>query len=118
MSSEVSETVRRSIEEAYAAFNSRDIDGALTLMSPGVNWANGMEGGVEVGHDAVREYWTRQWKLIDPNVEPLAFADEEGRVVVTVRQRVRDKSGELISEGTVHHVYEFQDGLVQSMEIR
>src|SRR4029453_12689384 len=112
MESEVGETVRRSIEEAYAAFNRRDVDGALAPMSPDVVWANGMEGGVVLGHEAVREYWTRQWKLIDPQVEPIAFADEDGRVVVTVRQQVRDKRGELISEGTVHHVYEFENGLV------
>jgi ketosteroid isomerase-like protein len=118
MASEVVEALKRSIEEAYAAFNRRDIRGALALMSPSVVWANGMEGGVVVGHDAVREYWSHQWELIDPHVEPFEFTDDGGRVVVTVRQQVRDKQGNEISSGVVHHVYDFDNGLVQSMEIR
>jgi len=79
MRSEVSETVRRSIKEAYAAFNRRDIDGALAMMSPDVVWANGMEGGVVFGHEAVRESWTRQWTLVDPAVEPMEHRHDLGR---------------------------------------
>ena len=33
------------IADAYAAFNRRDIDGALAAMHPDVEWENGMEGG-------------------------------------------------------------------------
>ena len=39
-------------------------------MHPDVIWPNGMEGGTVVGHAAARAYWTRQWGLIDPRVEP------------------------------------------------
>ena len=56
----------------YQAFNSRDIDGALSVMRADVIWANGMEGGFVYGHEGVREYWTRQWQQIDPRVEPRA----------------------------------------------
>ena len=49
------------LRRAYAAFNARDIDGALALMHPDVDWPNGMEGGREHGHDAVRAYWERQF---------------------------------------------------------
>jgi hypothetical protein len=32
-----------------------------------------MEGGFVRGHDGVRSYWTRQWQVLDPTVEPLVF---------------------------------------------
>jgi hypothetical protein len=109
----------RLLRRAYEAFNARDIDGALALMHPDVDWPNGMEGGRERGHDAVRAYWTRQFGLIDSHVEPVGFeVDEEGRVVVDVDQVVRDLDGEVLSDGRVRHVYEFREGLVARMEIK
>jgi ketosteroid isomerase-like protein len=96
------ENERRQLERAYAAFNARDIDGALAGMHPDVEWPNGWEGGVVQGHDAVRDYWTRQWEAIDPTVQPVAFRRaEDGRIVVAVRQTVRDRAGRLLSDGVV-----------------
>ena len=107
------------LRRAYAAFNARDIDQALAVMHPDVDWPNGMEGGRELGHDAVRAYWTRQFGLIDSQVQPVAFADDkEGRVVVEVDQVVRDLDGALISEQRVQHVYTFREGLIARMDIR
>ena len=107
------------LRRAYEAFNARDVDGVLALMHPDVDWPNGMEGGREVGHDAVRAYWTRQFGMIDSHVEPLGSeSDADGRVVVDVHQVVRDLDGELLSDGLVQHVYTFRDGLVTHMEIR
>ena len=61
------------LTRTYRAFNARDIDAVLAVMHPEVDWPNGMEGGRVRGHAAVREYWTRQWTMIDPHVEPLEF---------------------------------------------
>jgi hypothetical protein len=66
--------VRELFASAYAAFNRRDIEGALSAMRPDVEWANGLEGGFVRGHEGVRTYWTRQWQIIDPHVEPIAAA--------------------------------------------
>jgi ketosteroid isomerase-like protein len=106
------------LRQAYAAFNARDIDGALALMHPDVDWPNGLEGGRELGHDAVRAYWTRQFGLIDSHVEPVGFeVDDEGRIVVDVHQVVRDLEGSVLSDGRVRHVYTLRDGLVSRMDI-
>jgi ketosteroid isomerase-like protein len=106
------------IADAYIAFNRRDIDGALAAMHPDVEWENGMEGGFVRGHDEVRSYWTRQWQVLDPTVEPVAFAeDQTGRLVVTVHQLVRDRAGTLLVDQQVQHVYSLRDGLVCRMEI-
>jgi ketosteroid isomerase-like protein len=78
-----------------------------------------MEGGRELGHEAVRAYWTRQFRLIDSHVEPVGFSeDEPGRVVVDVDQVVRKLDGELLSEQRVQHVYTLRDGLIVRMDIR
>ena len=107
------------LERTYAAFNVRDIDTVLIVLHPNVIWPNGMEGGTVVGHAAVRAYWTRQWTVIDPRVEPRGFTVEaDGRVAVTVHQLVRDLAGTVLKEATVEHVYAFEDGLIKSMEIR
>jgi len=104
---------------AYAAFNARNIDGALATMRTDVVWPNGMEGGTVHGHDGVRAYWARQWGMVDPHVELVSFTeDESGRIAVSVHQVVRDLAGNLLLDRMVQHVYTLKDGLIQSMDIR
>ena len=105
------------IEQAYAAFNKRDIDGALALMTQDVSWPKASEGGRVVGGEAIRAYWTRQWGEFDPRVEPLAMVEEEGgRVRVRVHQLVRSLGGEVLADGEVVHVFTVRDGLIAAME--
>jgi hypothetical protein len=107
------------LRAAYARFNARDVDGALALMHPDVDWPNVMEGKRAHGHAAVREYWSRQFEVIDSHVEPEAFSeDAEGRVTVDVHQVVRDLEGNVTSDGCVQHVYTFRDSLVARMDVR
>ena len=42
------------IERAYSAFNRRDIDGALALMTQDVSWPKASEGGKVVGKEEIR----------------------------------------------------------------
>lgn len=107
------------LKHAYAAFNARDIDGALSTMSADVEWPNGMEGGTVRGHDGVRAYWTRQWRMIDPHVDPVSFdPDSAGNVIVGVHQVIRDLSGKVLMDRMVQHIYSLKDRLIQSMTIR
>lgn len=107
------------IAAAYKAFNSRDIDTALSCMQAEVTWPNGMEGGTVYGREAVREYWTRQWTIIDPVVTPVRFEKlDNGAIDVTVHQVVKDMSGNLLLDKTIHHVYSLKYGLIDSMEIK
>ncbi len=107
------------LRKAYEAFNARDLEAALATMKPDVEWPNGMEGGTVLGRAGVREYWTRQWKIVDPHVEPKDFAtDPTGRVVVEVHQVVHDLTGKELLNRMVEHVYSIKDGLIQNMEIR
>ncbi|MEH2156780.1 nuclear transport factor 2 family protein [Nostoc sp.] len=107
------------LTKAYAAFNARDLNSVLALMHSDVKWANGMEGGYVLGHQAVRDYWTRQWSLIDPHVEPTRFQpDESGRVVVYVHQLVQGLDGNLIRDQMVQHIYTIENGLIRRMDIQ
>jgi ketosteroid isomerase-like protein len=106
------------LHRAYAAFNARDIDGALAMMHANVDWPNGMDGGRVHGHREVREYWRRQFDLIDSRVEPQRIEQQpNGQVVVMVRQVVRDRTGNVISEDTVEHWYVISEGLIERMDI-
>jgi len=106
------------LTDAYTFFNARDIDAVLALMHTNVHWPNGWEGGYVEGHEAVRDYWTRQWAEINPIVTPLAFKKlAGGRIETTVQQTVKDMQGNLVFDGPVKHVYTIVNGLVSTMEI-
>jgi predicted N-acetyltransferase YhbS len=110
---------RRLLAGTYEAFNARDVDRALSTMHPDVDWPNGMDGGRVRGHDALREYWTRQWRSIDPHVTPVRFvAEDGGRIMIDAWQVIRDRAGNLVRDEMVQHVYRLEDGRVRSMEIR
>lgn len=103
---------------AYAAFNARQIDAALALMTPDVAWPRAFKGGFVRGPEEVRAYWTEQWGEVDPHVEPLAFhLEEDGRILVEVHQVVRDMAGALLADERVSHRFTLEHGLIQGMEV-
>src|SRR5450755_1994395 len=106
------------IAEAYSAFNRRDIDAALALMSENVSWPKASEGGKVVGKEEIRAYWTRQWAEFDPDVEPLAMTEEEGgKIRVRVQQLVKSLQGEVLSDSEVLHVFTVNSGLIAAMDL-
>jgi hypothetical protein len=110
---------REIIAEVYEAFNRRDIDAVFAHMRADVDWPNGMEGGRVHGLDEVRAYWTRQWGMLNPRVDPVRVEDDaNGNTVVDVHQVVRDLSGDLVVDQMVNHIYSIRDGLIERMDIR
>jgi hypothetical protein len=107
------------IAKAYSAFNRRDIDAALALMSENVSWPKASEGGRVAGKEEIRAYWTRQWKECDPHVEPVEVIDREGsRTDVKVHQLVKTLSGDVLLDAEVWHVYTIANGLIERMDLR
>lgn len=103
---------------AYHAFNTRNLEAALATMHPDVEWPNTMQGGYVQGHEGVRAYWSKQWSLVDPHVDPLRFAtDANGRIVLEVHQVVRDLQGRLLEDVMVQHLYRIEEGLIRRMEM-
>jgi hypothetical protein len=106
------------IEQAYSAFNKRDIDAALALMTEDVSWPKASEGGRVVGKEEIRAYWTRQWREFDPHVEPLAITEGDGgRVRVRVHQLVKNIQGDVLSDSEVLHVFTVNSGLIAAMDL-
>ncbi|AXC12583.1 hypothetical protein ACPOL_3290 [Acidisarcina polymorpha] len=106
------------IEQAYSAFNKRDIDGALALMTENVSWPKASEGGKVVGKEEIRAYWTRQWGEFDPHVEPLAMtAEDGGKTRVRVHQLVKSLAGDVLSDSEVLHVFTMKSDLIAAMDL-
>lgn len=107
------------LKRVYERFNARDMESVLAAMHEDVTWANGMEGGHVRGVDGVRKYWTQQWAMIDPRVEPMEFSNgAEGEIVVEVHQVVRDLNGNLLADRMVGHIFRIENGLIKRFDIR
>jgi len=107
------------LKRVYQHFNARDMEATLAAMREDVMWANGMEGGHVHGREGVRSYWTRQWAMLDPHVEPIDFsALPDGAVVVEVHQVVHDLEGNLLVDQMVGHIFHLEAGLIKRFDIR
>lgn len=108
----------RLLRTAYAAFNARDIDTALAIMTPDVHWPRAFKGDFICGPEEVRAYWMEQWSEINAHVEPVAFhLVEDGQVLVKVHQVVLDLDGAVLADEHVGHRYTFENSLIKAMEI-
>jgi ketosteroid isomerase-like protein len=113
------------IQRLYDRFNARDINGVLTALAADVAWANAMEGGHVHGGAAVRDYWTRQWAIVSPRVEPIGFETKAGDMIIAkVRQSIRDLNGEPLSghahglsDKILYHIFHLRDGLVTRFDV-
>jgi hypothetical protein len=107
------------LKHLYSRFNARDMENVLAAIDEDVIWANGMDGGHVYGRVGVRSYWTRQWAMVDPHVEPVGFSDgHDGEVIVEVHQVVRDLNGDLLLDKKVGHVFRIENGLVKRFDIQ
>ena len=107
------------LERVYDRFNARDMETVLAALHEDVIWANGMEGGSVHGREEVRSYWTRQWAMVEPRVEPVAFAEgPKAEVIVEVHQVVRDLEGNLLADKMVGHIFRVENRLVRRFDIR
>jgi len=93
------------------------MEAVLATMHLDVMWANGMEGGHVHGHDGVRNYWTRQWAIIDPHVEPANFS--AGRMERQCRGARRPCAISRVAcvgqDGG--HIFRMEDGLIRRFDI-
>lgn len=114
------------IERMYADFNARRIDGVLAVLADDVAWANGMDGGHVHGHEGLRDYWTRQWSMVDPHVEPVAFTREnDDTIVAEVIQTVLDLEGNPLvgqthglKDKAILHVFHLSNGKITRFDLR
>src|SRR6267154_5502470 len=101
----------------YENFNKRNIDFVISYMTSEVKWANGMEGGFVYGHKGVREYWTRQFKLVSSTVTPLDVKENNGKFIIKVHQVVHDRDGKLPADDTVTHIFTLDGNKIAQFDI-
>lgn len=106
------------LQRIYEGFNRRDFPAVLAHLAEDVDWANGMDGGHVHGREAIRDYWTKQWAAIQPQVHPLQITERgDGSTAVEAHQVVRDLEGKLLLDETVRHVFRIKAGLVTRFDI-
>jgi hypothetical protein len=101
----------------YQNFNDRNIDFVINNMKPDVKWANGMDGGFVYGHEGVREYWTRQFKLVSSKVTPMDVSESNGKIIIKVHQVVHDLDGKLLADETVKHIFKMDRDKIAQFDI-
>jgi SnoaL-like domain len=110
---------RELLERLYNRFNAHDMEAALATMHRDVMWANGLEGGHVHGHDGVRDYWTRQWAMMDSRAQPTGFScGEDGTAYVEVQMTAHDLNGNVLFDERAGHLFQIEDGLIKRFDIR
>lgn len=109
--------IEKFFNELYRNFNERNIEAVIANMTDDVQWANGMDGGYVYGHAGVREYWTRQFKLVRSNVTPMQIENDNNSFKIEVQQVVHDTNGQLLADGIVHHIFHIKENKICLFEI-
>jgi len=77
-----------------------------------------MGGGYVNGREGLREYWNKQWSMLDSDVEPVSFTvSGPGKVVANVRHVVRDLHENIIEDEMLQHTYIIEDNLIKHMDV-
>lgn len=109
-------THRDLLENAYGAYNRRDVDGLLELLTEDVDWPDG--DARLVGRAAVRRYWLHQFTGTRTHDEPVRFvALSPDRTAVHIDQTVRDRDGRLLSRSALRYAFTVRDGLISRLDI-
>ncbi len=104
------------LAEAYAAYNSQDVDRLLALVSDDVDWPDG--AARLHGKDAVRRYWLEQWTHVLTHDEPVAFQNVGQDIVqVHIDQVVTDLTGHVVFRGAFRHTFRLHDGRIARLDI-
>jgi ketosteroid isomerase-like protein len=113
MSAENVETVER----WYAAYNDRDLEGALALMHPQVDATSagmsGVEGSSHIGHAGMRRYFADLWETWEnPRVDVDHCLERDGKVVMLGHTSGAGRLSGLEVNFPVASVVEVEDGLI------
>ncbi len=109
------------IKHLYDDFNARKMDAILAKLTEDVMWANGMDGGYVHGHRDLKDYWERQWSVLNPQIKPVSFKKtEEGSILVEAlfSGQPMGSQTEGFKDIPVGHVFHIKDGLVSCFDIQ
>lgn len=107
------------LREAYAAFNRGDIDAAVRILDPGVEWIEPPEfpgGGTYHGVEGAKKYLAQSRAGAAQVIsEPERFIPAGDRIIVFVHARVLPKGSNTWQDVRLADVYTFQNGRATKM---
>lgn len=95
------------VREAYDRFNDADISGLIDLLDPDVELPDVLSGGTIRGTEAIRQYWEREFELVEPSILASEIVEVGDAVLVVVFQEIHERgSGQRLGQGVaaVHRV--------------
>lgn len=107
------------LEEAYRAFNVRDLAGIRAILHPDVLWPNTLEGGpLFVGREAALGQFARIFATIVPNIELIRVLEETADTLrVESQYSVESPDGHVWTDTRATLTYHFRDGLLSGLTI-
>lgn len=107
------------LREAYAAFNGGDIDAAVRILDPDVEWIEPAEfpgGGTYYGVEGAKQYLSQSRASAAQVIsEPEQLIPAGNRIIVFVHARVLPKGSNTWQDVRLADVYTFQNGRVTNM---
>ena len=113
-------TLQAVLDEAYDAFNVRDLARLRPLFHDDVVWPNTLDNGGEtiVGKEAVLSYFARIFATIRPNIQLIRIVEETTDVLaVEAQYSVESPDGHIWTDTRAALTYHFKDGQLTGMTI-
>jgi len=106
------------IAELYAAINARDLDATLACYAPDARFADGLEGGMVEGRDAIRAHFIQLFETIRVELAPIDLAREpDGRLRARLQVETRGPGGGLWQDDLVTVWYRLERGLIVEQDV-
>ena len=113
------EDATTALRAAYVAFNRGDIDAAVRILDPGVEWIEPPEfpgGGTYHGIEGAKQYLSQSRAGATEVIsEPEQFIPAGNRIIVFVHARVLPKGNNTWQDVRLADVYTFQNGRATNM---
>ena len=106
------------IAELYAAINARDLDATLACYAPNARFADGLEGGMLEGHQAIRAHFVQLFETIRVELSTIDLAREpDGRWRARLQVETRGPGGGLWQDDRVTVWYRLERGLIVEQDV-
>ncbi len=112
-------TLQDVLDQAYEAFNARDLAGIRALMHPDVIWPDTLESGPPfIGLEATMAQFAHVFATIVPNIQLIRVLEESAdALTVEAQYSVESPDGHIWTDTRATLTYHFRDRLLSGMTI-